>query len=463
MKDQSASESRRSLSSLAKILRYLLMLPLCVVMLFTSAQRAWAVSPPTITPGTGIFFPGPTVIITSSGGGTIYFTVDNSIPTSNSQIYSTAFTVNATTTVNAIVVQSGTASPVATAYLKVDPTAVPLLPSVSNQPVLMWLRSDVGVTSTSGNVSGWLNLSASGSALNVSQTNASNQPSLALNDWNGYSAIVTGTNTYFNVPSDFYGMYYPQFYFVTKPTSSTNGVLLDVGNGSASSNLTTSSASPSATFTSYFGSTPESVTASSAMTQGQYQALNTCAEQPSGGSLVGNIYTNGLLVGSTSFSNSIAVTERSINHIGTDNSASANFYSGGFLEILVYGAEVNHLDALDMYLLTRYQLLQAVPSPPIISVPTAALVGPTQVAIAAPPDCICRYTTDGSMPDPNCSPLYTGPIQIFYTQTLNAIAVKNGVASAVSSAIYTLDSTEWPAPNPADPTPLQINVQSPTN
>jgi len=157
---------------------------------------------------------------------------------------------------------------------------------------------------------------------------------------------------------------------------------------------------------------------------------------------------------------------RTQNHIGSDYSGSANFYNGGFLEIMAYNNFLGSQDIgqgnVEAYLFSRYQPFNAVPGSPIISVGTSALNGPTQVAIAAPPDCVVKYTTDGSTPGIS-SPTYNGPIQVYYSLTLQAIAVKNGVSSSVTSATYTLDSNQWPAPDPSDTTQLQINVQSPTN
>jgi hypothetical protein len=58
--------------------------------------------------------------------------------------------------------------------------------------------------------------------------------------------------------------------------------------------------------------------------------------------------------------------------------------------------------------------------------------------------------------------VYTGPVLIYYTQTLKALAVNNGISSTVASATYTLNATQWPAPSATDTTPLQINLQLPT-
>jgi Chitobiase/beta-hexosaminidase C-terminal domain len=438
----------------------LVVLFLLVLSLMTAQQKAWAVSPPAISPGTGLYFPGPTVTITATSGATIYYTTDGTIPTLSSQVYSTSWTVNATTTVNAIAVLGGVSSSVATVNFTVDPSTQPIFNL--GYPISLWLRSDLGVTSSAGKVSTWLDQSGQGN--HATQTISANQPSLSLDECNGYSAITTGSNAFFNLPSDFSSLPNPWFFFATKPTSTSNGVLLDLGNGSSSDNVTTSSAGSTANFSVTTSGGTNSVSASSALTLGQYQVL----ESAEFNSNYAQILVNDVQAANNLFSFAPATVTRTVNHIGTDYSGSANFYSGGFLEILALSdvgltGSVINLDQVAAYMQSRYQISSTIPAAPIISVGSGTLSGPTQVAIATPADCICRYTTDGSTPS-STSPLYSGPINVFYSQTLNAIALKSGgQSSTVSSASYLLDSTQWPAPNPADTTPLQVNVQSPAN
>jgi regulation of enolase protein 1 (concanavalin A-like superfamily) len=56
-----------------------------------------------------------------------------------------------------------------------------------------------------------------------------------------------------------------------------------------------------------------------------------------------------------------------------------------------------------------------------------------------------RYTTDGSTPSETAGTLYSGPVTISSTTTLNAIAYESGMAdSSVSSATYTITITGLP-------------------
>jgi len=427
---------------------YIIALLLCLAFFVIGAQKALAVSPPTISPNTGLFSGSQTVTI-SAPAGTIYITTDGTVPTTSSQVYSSSLTVSNTTTINAIAVQSGVSSSVTTATLTFDPTTLLLgLYPLGG----LWFRSDVGVTSNAGLVSSWLNMNTY--AANASQTSTSNQPSILLNSLNGHPGIQTGSNKYFNLGT-YNDFQVPSFYFITKPNSTTNGALLDLAlNSTHADDVNCSVAAPSSTLTIYQGSTPASFTASSTVSAGQYAELQMISSNPS----TASIYTNGLL----SASGTLApppITFHSSNYIGND--FASNFYDGIIYEILMSNSSVyTGFAQPDPYLLSRYQLLTLNPQAPIISVATGTLSGPTQVAISVPPDCVCNYTLDGTTPT-STSPSYQEPINVFYSQTLNAIAFKNGFSSSVSSATYTLDSTQWPAPNPSDTTPLQINVQSP--
>ena len=62
------------------------------------------------------------------------------------------------------------------------------------------------------------------------------------------------------------------------------------------------------------------------------------------------------------------------------------------------------------------------------------------------------YTTDGSSPSRQTSPVYKGPIQLTTKTTLKAFAYKKGLtASAVISGVYTLSAPPPPPPPPPPP------------
>ena len=60
----------------------------------------------------------------------------------------------------------------------------------------------------------------------------------------------------------------------------------------------------------------------------------------------------------------------------------------------------------------------------------------TEVSISGPAGAELRYTVDGSNPT-SASNLYSAPFTLNDTTTVKAIAIKNGVSSAVATKIFT--------------------------
>jgi hypothetical protein len=85
------------------------------------------------------------------------------------------------------------------------------------------------------------------------------------------------------------------------------------------------------------------------------------------------------------------------------------------------------------------------PATPSISPATGTYVGTQQVTITdATPGAAIYDTTDGTVPSAS-SAAYTGPISINATSTVQAIAVLQGVSSAVASSVLTITPAHPPA------------------
>jgi hypothetical protein len=69
------------------------------------------------------------------------------------------------------------------------------------------------------------------------------------------------------------------------------------------------------------------------------------------------------------------------------------------------------------------------------------------------------YTTDGSEPSTG-STLYTGPVAVQATQTLNAIAVASGYSNASASALYTISLPAASAPTYSPPAGTYTTIQT---
>ena len=82
---------------------------------------------------------------------------------------------------------------------------------------------------------------------------------------------------------------------------------------------------------------------------------------------------------------------------------------------------------------------------PIFSPAAGTYTSAQTVTISTPtPGASIRYTTDGSTPSQTAGPLYSGPITVTSSLTVNAIAYASGmINSAVSSAAYTITGSTW--------------------
>jgi Concanavalin A-like lectin/glucanases superfamily/Fn3 associated/Chitobiase/beta-hexosaminidase C-terminal domain len=405
-----------------------------------------------------LYLPGQAVTLSQTQNGIVYYTTDGSVPqvSDTSRWYnSTPIDVTRYPTISTIAsAPFFNNSSVATATFKFDANSLPL----TRTGLVMWLRSDYLNTSGS-NVTQWSDLS--GAANNATQTVSANQPTLSLNAINGLPAVNFATSKFLQVPSGMANFTSGlSFFAVIKPTAVTaNARIIDFGNGATNDNIQVQEpASTSAALFLYNGTTASSVTSASAITLNKFQVLECFAD----GAGNGSIFTNGVL-GSQSPSMALLNNlTRANNYIG-QGSAGGNYFQGQLAELIVYNRGLTSAEqaALEGYLFSRYQIQASASVPaPVISVPTSTLTSPTQVAIESSSAATIYNTTDGSTPTTSSS-IYTKPLNVYYTQTVKAIAVVNGVSSSVASATYTLDATKWPAPG-ATTAPLQFDLQLPT-
>ncbi len=415
---------------------------------------------PVMTPGSAVLAPFQTVTMSQNQGATIYYSVDGSTPnTGGSYPWYNGESLNlpATTTINAIAVAPYFNNSSASATYRVDPDTV----GIPRNGLQMWLMANDGVTLSSGNVSVWADRSGNGNS--ASQTNPSNRPGFLSLGINNLPAVTfNGSSHYLALPSGFSSFASgASIFVVVRPIAVSAGArIIDLGNGATSNNVSIQEpTNTGASLYVYNGSTPSSVTSSSAITLGKFQLLEAIHD----GSTTATILTNALQGAQSTSMNSITNVLRANNYLG-QGSAGGNYFNGEIAEILAYNRAVTSLErsGIESALMNKYQALTAVSSPaPIISVATGTLSKPTQVAISAQAGATTYFTTDGTTPTTG-SPVYTGPLNIYYTQTVKAMSVLKGVQSSISSATYTLSSTEWPAPDAGDPTQLDIQLKLPS-
>lgn len=419
-----------------------------------SKAMAQALVAPTISPTTGSY-PAPQTIQLYAPAGTIYLTTDGTQPTSSSTPYSAPFTVSSPTQINAVTYQSGTYSPVTTSFINVDATAT----TVNQSGLQLWLSSDFGLVTSTGSpalVTKWVDLSGRN---NNAYTSLGSQPTFS--DSPTASVGFNGASQYLSLPSGFANFNAGATIFVVAQPSSlgSNARLFDLGNGSLNNNIFMSEPS-SGSFDLHVvnGSTDSAVTASSAINLGRFQVL----EGSYNGTNTATLFTNANQNVQSTSMQIVNLIPRTNNFIG-QASGGGNYYAGKIAEVLLYSTQLSasQRTAIEAYLVQKYQTLSLTPSTPIISVPSGTLAGPAQVAIACQPGTATYFTTDGSTPTSSSS-VYCGcPLTVNFSQTVKVISIMNGVSSSVASATYTLDATQWPAPNPSDTTPPTINLQLP--
>ncbi len=323
---------------------------------------------------------------------------------------------------------------------------------------MLWLRSDLGVISSAGSVSEWDDVS--GLANNATQSVGGNKPTVVANVLNGLPAVTFGASQFLQVPagmSDFTGG--ASIFAILNPTSVTAGArILDFGNGTASNNLQLQEPSTNgAALYAFNGASSSNVTASSALNLNQFQLL----EAVHNGAALGTLYTNSVQQAQNTLNNLVNI--KRTNNFIAQGSGGGNNFIGQIVELLVFnrGLTTAERAGLEAYALNRTQALVANTSPaPVFSIATSTLAAPSQVAIEGPAESVFYFTLDGTTPNPSTSARYTAPINIAWTQTLKAIAVNRSVQSSVTSATYTLDSNQYPAPSSTS-TPLQLDLQLP--
>ncbi|MBK9774259.1 MAG: chitobiase/beta-hexosaminidase C-terminal domain-containing protein [Candidatus Obscuribacter sp.] len=421
-------------------------------------QSAWAVTAPTITPGSGVYSQvKSTVTITADPGDTIRYTTDGTNPGLSSPVYTTALTIGNTATIKAIAVSGGTPSATTVSNIQSDPNTL----SVPRTGLALWLKGDFGTVLSGSNITQWSDLSGSSPANNATQATGANQATLVSSSLNGLpAASFDGSNDSYTLTNQFTDLTTGFSVFaVIKPVGSATRTLVATANSGPADLASLETVNTQGRFNSYNNTTSSDViTATSTLTVGKYQILD--AVHDGAGSATVSINSTALNTGSVQNLRNVA---RAQNILGADSSTST-FWSGELAEILVYSRALTETERKNVqaYLFTRYQLANTTSTPdPRVSVDSGTMSEPSQVAISANADAEIRYSVDGSTPT-GSSNLYAGPILMTYSTTLKCIAIANGISSSVVTKTYTLDSTKYPAPDPSDTRALEINLQLPT-
>jgi hypothetical protein len=431
----------------------------CLVLLafvFSSTLPSFATSPPTVTPANNYYHdPGSPSVSMTAAAGTIYYTTDGSTPSASSTPFTSAFQIANSMQVNAIAINAGVSSTVTSAFYIVD-GHLEFIP-----PPSAWYLNSFG-PAASGKISQWGDVS--GNSENAVQATSANQPSIIADSLNGINALTfNGTSSYLQPPSQVFGGTGVTLYAVVNPTTPTaSAQIVNYSAATAPDNLIGlgESSAKAAQFTIYnsSGASPTSVTAPSALPTNLYQLIEVV--QGDINSTTATMFVNAAQVAQNTAMNPVPAATLTNNIIGR-YSGGSEYFKGDIAELICYTTPltITQRAFVEAYLMQKYQIAMQAPTVPVFSTATSTLTAPAAVAISAQPTSTIRFTTNNTTPTTS-SPIYTGPVQINYTQTLKAIAVSNGLSSAVTTATYTLNSTQFPVPATGGPS-LQINVSVP--
>jgi hypothetical protein len=415
---------------------------------------------PIINPGYSVFAAPPqAVTITSEDeGANIYYTIDGSEPSPTSIPYAGSFDITSSTTVKAMSTSTNGTSYISTAFIQLDANSA----NVSRNGLITWLKSDNGLMTSSSQVTAWMDLS--GNENNASQSNSSNQPTYVSEAINDFPAVAfNGSAQFLQLPPGFADFANGiSIFMVLEPTGLTGDYarILDFGDNTDTISCVTLSEITSTSLLFTVGNAENDLTnvQSDDLVQEAYQLIEVIQSSSS----VAALYTDGVQGAQNSWMNAIDNTTRVGNYIGRFT-GGGYYFEGQIAELLVYNRALSNQErlALELYSYVRYGLSLPTPVAPLITVPSGSLSKPEQVAICGAYNGTVYYTVNGADPS-SADTAYGAPLNVYYSQTIKAIQIVNGIPSGVSSASYTLDSTAYPAPEPSDTTPLTINVDLPT-
>jgi chitodextrinase len=117
---------------------------------------------PTFAPASGSYTAAQSITLSASSGASIYYTLDGSLPTLSSRVYTGAIAVSATTTLNAIAVQSGFLTSLVAAATYTIGSSAPIAYVQGNNATPQTPQSSVAVRFTAVQQQGDLNVVAVG-------------------------------------------------------------------------------------------------------------------------------------------------------------------------------------------------------------------------------------------------------------------------------------------------------------
>lgn len=396
---------------------------------------------PSIDLPKNIFTTAQTVTLTNNEpGSTLYYTVNNTAPTTSSTVYTAPIAVSGTVKIRAIAVKDRfLTSPEMSYDVIIDPTAVYVAESGLN----VWLRADAGVTVEGGQTAQWRD--QSGHSFIAAQSTSvqrpgspssssaviNNRPKIFFNSSSGSGAtkgqyLVLPDNAALNstavsifaVGLDTYDGSQTRLNIVSKGTVTSNGYGLSYNKEDAGVSLRTNSTHLSGTIS---------------ISEPTFSMAGTRNSLTSGK----NLFYNGKSLAQQSGTSITAATGNMYigwggETTGTSPAVPTNLMKGEIAEIFVYDRYITDDERrnLEAYAYMRYGIAcQPEARAPEFAVANASggWGGKVVSMINNEPGSVVHFTTDGSEPSEG-SPLYTTGITLSRGTTIKAAAFKMGFA-----------------------------------
>jgi len=414
---------------------------------------ATVVATPTFSPVAGTYTSAQSVTISdSTTGATIYYTTNGTTPTTSSSLYGGPISVSATETIEAIAVATGdTNSAVASAAYTIN---LPAVATPTFSVAAGTYTSGQSVTLTDATTGAAIYYTTNGTTPTASSTLYSGAISVSSTETIEAIAVATGyTNS--AVASAAYTINLPAaatptFSVAAGTYTSTQSVAIADATTGAAIYYTTNGTTPTTSSALYSGpisvSATETIEAIAVVTGYTNSAaasavytINLPAATPTF-SVAGGTYTS---IQSVAITDSTSGATIYYTTNGTVPTTSSTKYTS---PISVAASET--IEAIAVA--TGYSTSATASSAYVINLPAAATptVSPAagtyttvqSVTIAdATTGAAIYYTTNGTTPT-SSSTLYSGPISVSTTQTIEAIAVAAGYSnSAAVSAVYTIN------------------------
>ena len=415
---------------------------------------------PAFSPAGGTYTSAQTVGITdSTAGAIIYYTTNGSVPTTSSAVYSTPLTVGATETLQAIAVAAGYSnSAVGTAAYTIN---LPVVATPSFLPVGGTYTSAQTVTISDATAGATVYYTTNGATPTTASTVYSGPISISSSETLKAIAVASGS-TNSAVSSASYTISLtaatPTFSPIAGTYTSAQSVAISDATPAAIIYYTTNGTVPTTASAVY--SAPVNVAASETL---QAIAVATGFTNSAVGSAA---YTINLpaaatptflpVAGTYTGTQSVTISDATANSTiyyttnGITPTTASTQYSGAIsvtstetLQAIAvasgYGNSASGSAA--------YTINQPAAAAPVLSLPAGAYTSAQTVSISdATAGAAIYYTTNGSTPTTS-SAVYSGPIAVSASETLQAIATATGYAnSPVASAAYTINLPVAAAP-----------------